>query len=178
MTFAPEQDMEPPVTEPPALARHRDHSFPKSAVIGTRRSVLNCHAATADGFTRPPFAHPLVGHEISDSFPPMCGRHHFFPRRSFEATLSSIASASIRFSLAFSFSSARSFFASLTPCLRHSSETGIPASCSFKIPMICSSAKTAARHVLLLSMGQHELQTGLTLGSTSIRYVPELSRHP
>ncbi|MGY3134040.1 hypothetical protein ACVWZM_004722 [Bradyrhizobium sp. USDA 4501] len=31
--------------------------------------------------------------------------------------------------------------ASLTPCLRHSSATDAPASCSFKIPMICSSEK-------------------------------------
>ena len=31
--------------------------------------------------------------------------------------------------------------ASLNPCLRQGSETGIPASCSFKIPMICSSVK-------------------------------------
>src|SRR5215218_1836222 len=31
--------------------------------------------------------------------------------------------------------------ASLTPCLRHRSATATPASCSFNIPMICSSEK-------------------------------------
>ena len=37
------------------------------------------------------------------------GRHHFFPSRSFSATLSSMASASIRFSFVFSPLSAFSF---------------------------------------------------------------------
>jgi hypothetical protein len=40
-------------------------------------------------------------HEMRDGFPLGGGRHHFFPSRSFSATLSSIASASIRFSFAF-----------------------------------------------------------------------------
>src|SRR5205823_12876550 len=41
------------------------------------------------------------------------GRHHFFPSRSFNAALSSIASANSRFSLAFSASRLRSRLASL-----------------------------------------------------------------
>jgi hypothetical protein len=36
------------------------------------------------------------------------------------------------------------------------------ASCSFKIPMICSSEKVAALHALVLVLGQSELQTGLS----------------
>ena len=43
---------------------------------------------------------------VRDDFPPGCGRHHFFPSRSFSAALSSIASASSRFSRVFSCSSA------------------------------------------------------------------------
>ena len=42
--------------------------------------------------------------------------------------------------------------ASLTPCLRHRSATGTPASCSFKIPMICCSEKRL-RFVLWPSLG-------------------------
>jgi hypothetical protein len=55
---------------------------------------LNGHAA-ADGFTRPPFAHPECVPEMSDGFPLARGRHHFFPKRSFNAELSSMASASM-----------------------------------------------------------------------------------
>jgi hypothetical protein len=50
---------------------------------------------------------------MRDSFPLGSGRHHFFPSKSFRATLSSIASASMRLSFAFSSSSAfscRSFY--------------------------------------------------------------------
>lgn len=46
-----------------------------------------------------------VIHQMSDSFPPCCGRHHFFPKRSFKAALSSMASARSRFSFVFSSSS-------------------------------------------------------------------------
>src|SRR5260364_175535 len=42
--------------------------------------------------------------------------------------------------------------ASLTPCLRQRSATGTPASCSFKIPMICSSVKRL-RFMLWSSLG-------------------------
>ena len=36
---------------------------------------------------------------------------------------------------------AANMLASLTPCLLHRSATDTPASCPFKIPMICSSEK-------------------------------------
>lgn len=51
--------------------------------------------------------------------------------------------------------------ASLTPCLRQSSETGVPASCSFRMPMILFLCETIALHSLVLSMGQSLLQNGL-----------------
>src|SRR5690606_10354489 len=51
--------------------------------------------------------------------------------------------------------------ASLTPCLRHRSATETPASCSFRIPMICSSEKRLRFMSWFLSMGQNELQSGL-----------------
>src|SRR5215472_10395985 len=51
---------------------------------------------------------------MGDSFPLPCGRHHFFPRRSFNAALSSMASARSRFSRVFSSSSVLSRLASET----------------------------------------------------------------
>src|SRR5437899_2751609 len=62
--------------------------------------------------------------------------------------------------------------ASLTPCLRHRSATETPASCSFKIPMICSSEKRLRFHALVLVMGQSELQPGLSPRGKVIRYCP------
>jgi hypothetical protein len=56
-------------------------------------SGISCHAATADGFTRPPFAHP-EGLPQTTAF-----RRHLFPKRSFKAALSSMASAKGRFSI-------------------------------------------------------------------------------
>jgi hypothetical protein len=34
------------------------------------------HPAKADGFTRPPFAHPMLVDQMRDSSPLACGRHH------------------------------------------------------------------------------------------------------
>ncbi len=106
VTFAFEQDVKAPVAEAPALLGKFGHPPPKSQIIRTRGFVSNGHAAAADGFTRPPFAHPMRGHKVCDSFSLGSGRYHFFPNRSFKATLSSMASASMRLSLVFSSSHA------------------------------------------------------------------------
>src|SRR5262249_50846862 len=66
------------------------------------------------------------------------------------------------------------------PCLRHSSATGAPASCSFRMPMICSSVY---RDRFILSV---PLRSGLYLlladfsGSTSRfeRDIGDLPNHP
>ena len=58
-----------------------------------------------DDTARPPFAHPVTGLEMSDSFPLRGGRQNSFARKSFSAAWSSIASARSRFSFAFSLSS-------------------------------------------------------------------------
>jgi hypothetical protein len=50
----------------------------------------------------PAFAHPVPFHQMGDPLYAPRGRHNFFPKRSFRTTLSSIVSASIRLSLAFS----------------------------------------------------------------------------
>lgn len=39
----------------------------------------------ADSLTLPPFALPMLAHQMRDSVPLGCGRHHFLPKRSFKA---------------------------------------------------------------------------------------------
>ena len=50
----------------------------------------------------------MASHKMRDRFPLRSRRHHFFPSRSFSATLSSIVSARSRFSLEFHSSGKRS----------------------------------------------------------------------
>jgi hypothetical protein len=97
-----EQHVQAPIAEAATFLGDR----PKSAggdrhrPPGSPCTSWSCGAA--DGFTRPPFAHPMGIHEMRDSLPLGRGRHHFFPRRSFKAALSSMASAKNRFSRVFS----------------------------------------------------------------------------
>src|SRR5262245_4414225 len=123
-TFAPQHHEKTPVTEPAALLRNRLHPLSNLAIVGTAGFVANCHAATADGFTRPPFTHPEGILQASDSFPLGRGRHHFFPTRSFSAALSSMASASSRFSRVFSSSNV---------FRRRASQTSIPPKRAFQL---------------------------------------------
>lgn len=109
---------------PPSLLGDGLHALTQRDVIPARGSVSHGHAAQAGGFKRPPFAHRVMPHEMADSFSLGSGRYHFFPSRYFCATLSSIASASMRFSLAFSSSSARS---------RLASDTSIPPKRAFHL---------------------------------------------
>src|SRR4051794_1797899 len=70
---------------------------------------------------RPPLAHRECLSQMDDSFPLPRGRHHFFLKRSFSAALSSMASASNRFSRVFSSASVFSRLADLLPA-----ELGFP----------------------------------------------------
>ena len=124
LAFALEKHEQPAMAKAPVFPRDRHHPIPKITIIRAARLVSNGHAATTNGFTRPPFAHPVMRHKMRDSFPLGSGRHHFFPNRSFNATLSSIASANIRFSLPFSSSKARR---------RLASETSIPPNLAFHL---------------------------------------------
>ena len=85
-----------------------------SGIIIPLRPVTHALPVSADNSTRPPLAHPQDRLETSDRLSLRSGRYQFFARRSFRPALSSIVSASSRFSLAFSSSSARSRFASET----------------------------------------------------------------
>src|SRR3981081_403796 len=124
VTFPLEQDMQAPIAEAAAFMGDRLHALAKAGIVRPGRLVSHGHAAAADGFTRPPFAHPVGIHETRDSFPLGRGRHHFFPKRSFNAALSSMASASSRFSRVFSSSSVFS---------RLASEPSIPPNVAFHL---------------------------------------------
>src|SRR4029079_13101807 len=113
-----------PVAEPATLLRDRLHSGADLAVVTAAGLVANRHAAAADGFTRPPFAHPEGILQASDSFPLAGGRLRFFPTRSFSAALSSMASARSRFSRVFSSSNV---------FRRRASETSIPPKRAFQL---------------------------------------------
>ena len=80
-----------------------------STVRGLRRMVTpipHRRPIHPDQGTRPLLAHLVALFEMGDGLPPGGGRHHSFEGRSFSAVFSSMASASSRFSLAFSSSSA------------------------------------------------------------------------
>jgi hypothetical protein len=124
VTFAPEQHMKTSISKAAAFMRQRLHSLAKVMVVAAPGFVADRHSARAHGFTRPPFAHLVVTHQMRDSFPPCCGRHHFFPKRSFKAALSSIASARSRFSFVFSSSSVFS---------RLASDTSMPPNLAFHL---------------------------------------------
>src|ERR1700681_3933712 len=97
--------MQAPIAEAAAFMGDRLHALAKAGIVRSGRLVSHGHAAAADGFTRPPFAHPECSSQMGDSFPLGRGRHHFFPKRSFNAAVSSMAAAAHRFSRVFSSSS-------------------------------------------------------------------------
>ena len=116
--------MKPSIAEAAALLGDRPHALTKAGIVSPGRPISHRHAAAADGFTRPPFAHPECLSQMNDSFPLPRGRHHFFPKRSFSAALSSMASARSRFSFVFS---------SSTVLNRLASETSIPPNLAFQL---------------------------------------------
>ncbi len=155
--------MQAAITEPPAFMRKVHHPFAQRRIVWPFRSIPDHRPLRSCGSARPPLTHLISLLKISDGLSPGGGRHHFFDRRSLSAVLSSMASASRRLSVPFSASRAFSLFASETsippnlafhaykdagdmPCLRLSSSTGTPASCSFKIPMIYIFGKTRSFH--------------------------------
>ncbi|MEY9389581.1 hypothetical protein ABIF65_007821 [Bradyrhizobium japonicum] len=116
--------MQAPIAETTTFLGDCPHALAKAGFVRPGRLVSHGHAAAADGFTRPPFAHPERASEMGDSFPLGRGRHHFFPTRSFKAALSSMASAKRRFSRVFS--SSRVFS-------RLASDTSIPPNFAFHL---------------------------------------------
>jgi hypothetical protein len=65
--------------------------------------------------------------------------------------------------------------AGVTPCLRHRSATATPASCSFKIPMICSSVKRLRLMLWSLSWPERTLNWIGSKEQGQRRYPPDVS---
>jgi hypothetical protein len=125
-TFTSQQHMDTAIAKASSLVGNRLHPITQDYVIWFDRRISHRHPTALQKLTRPPLAHLMVISEKCGSFPLGSGRHHFFPRRSFSATLSSMASpcpaavclqtargASNRFSLAFS-----AFWPPTHPCRR------------------------------------------------------------
>src|SRR5579871_6079723 len=109
-----EQDVKPPVAKAPANRRQLAQPRPNSRVIRASAAVSHRRPIGPECRTRPPLADLIRGTKVNDGLSPGGGRHHFFDATSFSIALSSIASASSFFSLAFSSSGAFSRLASDT----------------------------------------------------------------
>jgi hypothetical protein len=70
-----EQHMQASIAEAATFLRDRPHALAKTGIVRPGSLVSHRHAAAADGFTRPPFAHPVGIHEMRDSFPLGCSHN-------------------------------------------------------------------------------------------------------
>ena len=99
---AAEQDGQSPVAEPTALGCQLAQARTHRGIVAASRAVSDARPVRADDRARPPLAHPQAVPEMRDRLAPGGRRYHFFASRSFSPALSSIASASSRFSNRFS----------------------------------------------------------------------------
>ena len=122
--LCPQQNMQAPTAEASAHMRQGPQPLPQRCIVPSAAAVPYCHPHPACDPARPPLAHLERRTQVSDSLSLGSGRHHFFARRSLSAALSSMASASSFFSLAFSLSS---------PFTRLASETSRPPYLAFQL---------------------------------------------
>ena len=123
LAVASQQHVQPPVAEAMTRMSEIAQPRPQRHVVRPPRSIADLRPIRADEGRGPPLAHLEQRPKMSDGLALLGGRswlrlrvrstmesqrraYHFFPRNSFSAAASSIASASSRFSLAFSSSSA------------------------------------------------------------------------
>src|SRR4029077_14007900 len=149
---------QPPVAEPASFARQRPRQFAIRRVVLALLAVTRGRPVDLEQPRSASLRQSVTLNNVVNCRMTRPRRQKFFPTRSLSAALSSNCSANSFFSRRFSSSRARSLRASdtsrppnfafhlskvvpLTPCRRHSSSALAPASCSFKIPMLCSSVK-------------------------------------
>src|SRR5688500_7443049 len=111
--LALDQDVQPPVAEAPALTGQLDQALLKAVVLPLRAIVQHA-ARQAQHAAGAAFGHKVLGPHGGDGIPSRLRAQNFPRATTFNASLSSIASASSFLSLAFSASSARSRLASGT----------------------------------------------------------------
>jgi hypothetical protein len=112
MTITAQEDMQASIPEPSVRPGGDTQHIAQRSIICSPMPIPHGRPICPDQGTRPPLAHLVTLFEMGDGLAPGGGRHHFFDRRSLSAVLSSIASASSRFSLPFSSSRAFRRFAS------------------------------------------------------------------
>src|SRR5690606_4813617 len=103
-----------PIAPAPPLGRELVQSGPKGRVGRPDGRVALRRPGEAGEAARPALRHLGGGHHVVDGRPPLLGRHHFFPSRSFTTCKLRAWSATIRLSWRFSSSNAFSRWASLT----------------------------------------------------------------
>lgn len=106
LALAPQQNMQTSVAETAPLPGQLPQALPQPCIARAERAVAYRRPVGPNHSARPPLAHLVALHQIRRGFSPGGGRHYFFVSRSLSTALSSFASASSRFSLAFSSSSA------------------------------------------------------------------------
>ncbi|MPL92835.1 hypothetical protein SDC9_38957 [bioreactor metagenome] len=99
MAIAAQDDMQASIPEPSVRLGCGAQHIAQRSIICSPVPIPHGRPIGADHGTRPPLAHLVTLFEMGDGLAPGGGRYHFFESRSFSAVLSSIASASSRFSL-------------------------------------------------------------------------------
>src|SRR5260370_27765526 len=105
MSLPPQQHVEPPIAETPALSRQLAQPLAQRLVRRPARAVPHARPVSSDNPAGPPLAHAVDRPEMLTSLPARGGPYHFFASRSFSAAASRIASAKSFFSRGFSASS-------------------------------------------------------------------------
>src|SRR5207249_5403404 len=113
-TLTPEQDVEAAIAKPPPLARQRAQALPQRRPLFASGAIPARGAAEPDEGARPALAQLELGLDRPHRGPLRHGRQTFFPTSSLRAWLSSVRSATRRFSRVFSCSRVRSLRASFT----------------------------------------------------------------
>ena len=184
--------MQPPIAEPPANGGQFAQSHPHRGIVRPSAAVTDRGPIGPQRRTRPPLADLKRNTKVSDGLAPGGGRHHFFVAISFSMALSSIASAEQLLQLGvlvFQRSQALGVrhietavpgfpfekVALLIPCLRHTSAVFAPASCSRKIPMICSSVNQLG-FMSIPSEVINSAHFGGSIGAQLSRYWPHPHR--
>src|SRR5208283_2939371 len=102
LTFPFQQPAQAPIAEASALRGQLAQPLPQQPVVRTPRPIVHARAIEADQPARAHLAQPALLDQSRNRRLPRRRLQTFFPRRSFSAELSSIASASSFFSRRFS----------------------------------------------------------------------------
>jgi len=76
VALAPEQHMQPAITEPTAFMSDSLHPLAQRHIVGAKRPIAHCHPAATQHTARPPLAHSKRSLEMGDGISLGSGRHH------------------------------------------------------------------------------------------------------